>query len=126
MFYRNSMMRVALVIALLAIACGAAPDGPVAIETATSRATVCPLVRSGGYLVADATWGLAVRDANGMTYGVVWPMGWTAHRESGRILLLDAVGAIQAREGDHLVFDSALSESGVLHPCNWVAVAPEE
>jgi hypothetical protein len=61
-------------------------------------------------LVADPTWGLALAgtDASGAPhrFGVVWSDVYSARRDRGAVMLLDASGNVVAREGDHVVLDS--------------------
>jgi hypothetical protein len=68
------------------------PDGPF---------DACILRQVGGILVADSTWGLALR-SNHMVEGVKWPFGWSARREAGGIALIDRSGRIVAQEGQHV------------------------
>jgi hypothetical protein len=47
-------------------------------------------------------------DASGASYrfGVVWPDVYSARRDRGTVILLDASGNVVAREGDHVVLGS--------------------
>lgn len=70
----------------------------------------CEMLPARGVLVADPTWGLALMgtDASGAPhrFGVVWPDVYSARRERGTVVLLEASGSVVAREGDPVVLDS--------------------
>lgn len=77
----------------------------------------CPMRRIGGFLAADATYGLGVRDRAGEFAGVVWPFGYSARREANGIVLLDRSGVIVAREGDLVAMAGTVTADLVQHPC---------
>ena len=108
-------------VSLVAIAC----VGPVAIQTNPTPETICEQARVGGYLAADARWGVGVRwEMNGEVHGVVWPYGYSARREAGGVVLLDRAGAVVAREGDRVVAGGSVGDDGTSHPCTHVHVEP--
>jgi len=95
-------------------------DGPVLLYTNPNAGATCPLLPGPtGVIVSDPTWGLALRsaDATGKpyTFGVIWQNGYSARREGGVILLLDAKGNVVAREGDRVALDDGYTDP--LHPC---------
>jgi hypothetical protein len=49
--------------------------------------------------------------------GVVWPYGYSARRESGVVLLIDASGRILARQGDRIRSSGSYGENNVALPC---------
>ena len=53
--------------------------------------------------------------------GVIWPVGYSARREGGKIVLLNPAGNIVAREGD-LVSMGNPPENGIVHPCTPIEV----
>jgi hypothetical protein len=111
------------VFAIVTGACTATqPDGPVALRT-EPRPLVCPAARIGGILVADPSFGLGFA-GNGYEYGVVWPDGYSARREHGVVVLLDAAGDVVAREGDRMVAGGTETDDGVGHPCFGIQVEP--
>ena len=78
--------------------------------------TVCPAARVSGTLTADSSYGLAYK--NGVSVqGVVWPHGYSARRESGVVVLIDAAGHIVAREGDQIVSAGSYGADDVAMPC---------
>jgi hypothetical protein len=128
-----SASRLVLACALLLGACSAsATDGPVAIKTATHSGGVCQIVGWGGVLVADPTWGLAVMGTepgsdeppNSHRFGVVWPPGYTARREQGVVVVLDAEGRVAAREGQTMISGNPPTSDGVVHPCAPIEIVP--
>jgi hypothetical protein len=58
------------------------------------------MARITGRLVADARWGIALQDATGFVHEVIWPYGYAARRDGGRLVLLDAAGRVVAGVGD--------------------------
>jgi hypothetical protein len=81
---------------------GTPSDGPVTIRTESQPSTVCMNALVSGVLVADPTYGLALRNPD-YVQGVIWPFGYTARRESGVIVLIDPSGHVIAHEGDTIV-----------------------
>jgi len=77
-------------------------NSPVSIRTRAQPDTVCPQARVGGTLIPDGTTGLAFANP-GYRDGTVWPYGYTARREWGRIVLRNANGGVVAREGDRIL-----------------------
>lgn len=78
--------------------------------------------RLGGWLVADATYGLALRDkgagvAGARVAGVFWPFGYTAHRERGGVVLVDRLGRVVATEGDRILMAGVVID-GLSYPCH--------
>jgi hypothetical protein len=118
---------VLLVCTLVLYACSAEQDGPVAIQTQPPTIRNCLLMPVYGMLVADTTWGLAivVRDDAGNPHrvGVVWPNGYSAHRDEGTVYLHDPDGKVVAHEGDGVAFDGNRN-SDPLYPCDDVKLGP--
>ena len=97
------------------------PDGPVAIKTESGKGGDGPCLLVGGVegvLVAEPTWGLTMAGI-----GVIWPHGYTARREQGKILLFDRTGNIAAREGDKVNMGNPVM-NGVTTPCTPIHVLP--
>jgi len=90
-----------VVLAAPEAACGAA-DGPVVIRTQAQPLEVCEAARGGRTLVADPTFRLAFENP-GYRQGATWPYGYSAHRESGVIVLFDPSGKTIADEGDRIL-----------------------
>jgi hypothetical protein len=105
-----------MAVALLADACGSIPsDGPVTLRTAPVS-PVCQAARLSGILVADPTYGLALK-RGGTVNGVVWPDGFSAQRGAGVVVLIDPAGHVVAREGDFIAAAGAVGADGLSHPC---------
>ena len=87
-------------------------NAPVDIRTRASN-DACLEARVGGILVADDKAGLGFANA-GHPMSVVWPDGFSARREWGRIVLLDARGAVVAREGDRILAAGGTAGDGAV------------
>lgn len=101
-------------------------SGPVPLRTRPNPPyanEVCEMGSIGGVLAPDPTYGLGLRNSGGAVTGVVWPFGYTARREPGDIILLNRLGRIVAREGEHLTLAGGWDDDGVAHPCD--VPAPE-
>jgi hypothetical protein len=56
-----------------------------------------------GVLVADARWGIALRDSGGEPVRqVIWPHGFAGRVDGGRLALVDASGRVVAHVGDQV------------------------
>jgi hypothetical protein len=55
-----------------------------------------------GVLVADARWGVAIRDRGGGLHMVRWPFGYSARSTATGVVLLDGGNSIVAREGEQI------------------------
>lgn len=102
-------------------------DGRVALYTNPNAGAACMALPGPiGVLVSNPIWGLALRstDAAGepYTFGVIWQNGYSARREGGVTLLLDAQGNIAAREGDRVALDDGYADP--LYPCQNIEVLP--
>lgn len=73
--------------------------------------------RIGGFLAADATFGLGVRDREGNFTGVVWPFGYSARRDANGTVLVDRLGRTLAREGDLVAMAGSVGIDLVQYPC---------
>jgi hypothetical protein len=62
----------------------------------------CMAALISGTLVRDAPTGIAIRDARGLVHQVVWPFGYAARDDGGRLVVLDASGSVVAHEGDRV------------------------
>ena len=85
---------------------GGTPPGTIALRTQTPEPPgtlqACMAALTSGTLVRDATSGVALRDPDGSVRQVVWPYGYTARDDGGRLVVLDASGAVVAHEGDRV------------------------
>jgi hypothetical protein len=55
-----------------------------------------------GTLVREEQSGVALRDPQGMVRQVIWPNGYSARDDGGRLVVLDASGNVVAHEGDRV------------------------
>ena len=66
----------------------------------TPQACMASLIE--GVLVRDPPSGVAIRDPQGLVHQVVWPNGYAAREDGGRLAVLDASGFVVAHEGDRV------------------------
>jgi len=69
----------------------------------------CRLGLTGGTLVSDERWGLAIENRDGSLQKVLWPHGYAARREASRLALIDGNGSVVAYEGDLVRMGGGLS-----------------
>lgn len=114
----------AIISVLLVSSCGLfSSRSPVVIRTQDTPRGGCKLSEIQGVLVADPTWGLALTvTPTGKPFGVVWPHGYSARRDEGRVSLLDATGTVVARERDLVEMAPGNEIDGVLYPCAPITV----
>ena len=93
-------------------------DGPIAVRT-ERLGPVCQAARIGGILVPDSVYGLGF-EVRGNEVGAVWPDGYTARRENGKVLLIGPYGQVVAREGDYVEAGGALGSDGAAHACTGI------
>jgi hypothetical protein len=97
-------------------ATGGPPRATIALRTAapepagTPQACMASVIE--GILVRDAPSGIAIRDTQGVMRQVVWPYGYGARDDRGRLAVLDASGAAVAHEGDRVAIGGGAIESG--------------
>lgn len=82
------------------------PVGVVALLTqepqpaGTAQACMAALIE--GTLVRQAQSGVGLRDPQGLVRQVIWPNGYLARDDAGRLVVLDASGSVVAHEGDRV------------------------
>jgi hypothetical protein len=74
-----------------------------------------------GTLVQDPRSGLGVQDAAGAVTPIVWPFGYTARDEVGRLALVDEMGRVVAHEGDQIMVGGGFGID-VWHACGPVSI----
>ena len=62
----------------------------------------CMAALISGTLVQDAQSGVGLRDDQGLVRQVVWPNGYSARNDGGRLALIDQNGEVVAHEGDRV------------------------
>ena len=103
----------ALAAATLMGACAAGPSAPsrptagaIALRTQPPQpagtATACMAALLSGTLVRDGVAGLRVRDEQGHSHQVIWPNGFSARDDGGRLAVIDQSGTVVAHEGDRV------------------------
>ncbi len=82
------------------------PTGAVALRTQEPQpagtAAACMAALITGALVRDAQTGLRLRDDQGLAHQVIWPNGYSARDDGGRLALIDQDGKVAAHEGDRV------------------------
>jgi hypothetical protein len=81
------------------------PGGAVALRTQAPQALptkACMAALIVGTLVRDAESGVGLRDDQGVVHQVVWPSGYSARDDGGRLVLTDENGGVIAHEGDRV------------------------
>ena len=111
----------AAVVATLVAACAApsltiAPGG-VQLRAQETPTNECMAARMEGTLVRDPRSGLALRQTTGIVEQVIWPFGYSAREEGGRLAVLDATGTVLAYEGDQVAVGGGEIESGTWLAC---------
>lgn len=92
----------------------------VGLRTAPAPAQACMDALIGGTLVRHAPSGLGITDADGQTTTVVWPFGYSARDEGGRIALVDERGQVVAHVGDEIQVGGGFGD--VWYACGPVSV----
>lgn len=110
--------RVALVVltGLAVTRCG------ISIETLPNAPCAGTDVGDFRVVVKDGSVGLQSVD-DGTVSGVVWPSGFSAERRSDGIALLDADGAVVAREGQVIHIGGGRGGTGTISVCDIGGVA---
>jgi hypothetical protein len=101
-----------LIAAVLVAAC----SSPVALRTATARFEGCDQALLAGELVASPRSGLAVRDAERVTE-VLWPIGYSATKESTGLVLRDETGKVLVHEGQRVEMSGGLGGDNIWTAC---------
>jgi len=110
-------LSLALLAMVLLSACAASPS-PSAAPTGTPQPGVialrtqapqpgetpaaCPAALIEGVLVRDAQSSVGLRDAQGLIRQVIWPNGYFARDDGGRLSVRDGSGNVVAHEGDRV------------------------
>jgi hypothetical protein len=63
---------------------------------------VCIAASIEGTLIRDEQSGVALADPRGLVHVVVWPNGYSARADAGRLVVLDGSGDVVARVGDRV------------------------
>ena len=113
--------RVVGAIALAAVLAGCT----VSLRTAQAPATECEMALLTGTLVEEPRSGLGVDDGSELLTAVVWPFGYTARNDVGRIALVDETGRVVAHAGDEIALGGGFGAEA-FHACGQVSVvAPD-
>jgi hypothetical protein len=108
---------------------GGSSPAPIALRTqapeppGTPQACMAALIT--GTLVRDVPSGVAIRDTQGLVRQVVWPYGYAARDDGGRLVVLDAAGAVVAHEGDRVsIGGGETGTDGTWLGCGGTTIAP--
>jgi hypothetical protein len=98
---RASRLTLALLLAILAAACGGSVPlltGRGGLGSATEGMVGCYTSFAQGQLVVDAAYGTAIVE-NGRATPVMWPAGSTGRQSGSDVEVMDKQGAVVARTG---------------------------
>ena len=93
------------------------------LAPAAAACTGCPTALADGVLVGEGKT-LVLRATTGETSRIVWPTGYSIREDSGKLLLVDWLGSVKAREGDHIQATGGLGSDDLFHACTDVIVVP--
>ena len=86
------------------------------LTTFPREAAACEQSLGAGVLAINGRTGLGFVVEPGEEVDVTWPYGWSAHREDGVAVLVDASGRIVAREGERITAGGGWGE-GTFRAC---------
>jgi hypothetical protein len=92
----------------------------VPIITASEPASACHLARHEGRIAPNAESGIGTAGSKGTTFSVRWPYGWSGWRDADGVVLLDATGAVVAREGDNVVMGGGIGADVDFYACTGI------
>ena len=81
----------------------------------------CPTALAEGVLVADAN-SLVLRATTGGTNAIAWDSGTWVREDGGKLALVDWLGGVKAREGDHIQVAGGVGTDDIFHACGPIAV----
>ena len=76
--------------------------------------------RTEGTLVREPRSGVGLRVDPDLVYQVIWPYGYSARDDDGRLALLDATGKVVAHEGDRVAIGGGEREPGTWIGCGGI------
>ncbi len=119
---RNKILALGMLATALLIAACASTQSPTP-ETITlstqppPQSAGCDQALGHGRLVPDPRSGLATAGSDGTAQPVMWPFGFSAVLDDGRIVLLNENGQPIAREGDTVEFGGGLGLNNFFWVC---------
>jgi hypothetical protein len=84
-------------------------------------AVSCPTALAEGVLVAEGT-SLVLRATTGETNPIAWDSGTSVRVDNGKLTLVDWLGGIKARDGDHIQVAGGVGTDDIFHACGPIAV----
>ena len=87
------------------------------LTTFPQEAAACEQALGGGVLAINDRTGLGFVVEPGEEVDVTWPYGWSAHREDGVAVLVDASGRIVARAGDWIMAGGGWGDGDTFRAC---------
>lgn len=106
-----------LIVACAALSPTGAPPSRIALRTQPSLAVACPAARIEGTLVRQSRSILGLRNDQDLVLQVIWPYGYSARDDGGRLAVLDATGTVVAREGDRVAIGGGEIQAGTWLGC---------
>ncbi len=115
----------ATLVATLIVACAAlsptgAPSDRIAVRTQPSLAVACPGARIEGMVVRERRSIVGLRNDQDLILQVIWPYGYSARDDGGRLSVLDSTGTVVAREGDRIAIGGGEIEPGTWLGCGGI------
>ncbi len=81
----------------------------------------CATALADGVLVNDGKT-LVLQFQTGENGPIVWPDGYRVQEDNGKLALVDWLGGVKAREGDHIQVAGGVGTDDVFHACGPIAV----
>jgi hypothetical protein len=81
----------------------------------------CATALADGVLVAQDNT-LVLRAPTGETSPIAWDSGTSVRVDNGKLALVDWLGGVKAREGDHIQVAGGVSTDDIFHACGPIAV----
>jgi hypothetical protein len=105
-------METLIAIALLAI-----------VTLLSTGCMACPTAFADGVLV-DAGETLVLQAQSGEKNRIVWASGYRVEERSGKLVLVDWLGGVKARQGDHIQVGGGVGTDDLFHACGDIVVVP--
>jgi hypothetical protein len=83
----------------------------------------CPTALADGVLVSDGKT-LVLQAPTGETSPIAWPAGYRVEQRGGKLAVVDFLGNVKAREGDHIQVGGGVGTDNVFHACGEIVVVP--
>jgi hypothetical protein len=84
----------------------------------------CPTALLSGELVEQGDELVISVSDTGPAEHMLWPFGYSVHREGEQVVLTDLLGGVKARAGDTVRLGGGETESGIFKVCGQLEVDP--